>query len=90
MQRLSGGGLLVYAITVFFMSIDWIMSLDPHYYSSIYGMLFMVGQALSGMAFSIAILALVGRREPLSRVLGVNHLHDLGKLTLAFVMLWAS
>jgi hypothetical protein len=89
MQRLSGGGLLVYAITVFFMSVDWIMSLDPHYYSSIYGMLFMVGQALSGMAFSIAILALVGRREPLSRVLGVNHLHDLGKLTLAFVMLWA-
>jgi hypothetical protein len=89
MQRLSGGGLLVYAITVFFMSVDWIMSLDPHYYSSIYGMLFMVGQALSGMAFSIAILALVSRRGPLSRVLGVNHLHDLGKLTLAFVMLWA-
>ena len=52
MQRLSGGGLLVYAITVFFMSVDWIMSLDPHYYSSIYGMLFMVGQALSGMAFT--------------------------------------
>jgi len=89
MQRLSGGGLLVYAITVFFMSVDWIMSLDPHYYSSIYGMLFMVGQALSGMAFTIAILSIVGQREPLTRTLGVNHLHDLGKLMLAFVMLWA-
>ena len=89
MQRLSGGGLLIYAITVFFMSVDWIMSLDPHYYSSIYGLLFMVGQGLSGMAFSIATLALVGRRAPLSEALGVNHLHDLGKLMLAFVMLWA-
>ena len=89
MQRLSGGGLLVYAITVFFMSVDWIMSLDPHYYSSIYGMLFMVGQGLSGLAFTIAVLAVVGRHEPLSKILGVEHLHDLGKLTLAFVMLWA-
>jgi len=89
MQRLSGGGLLVYAVTVFFMSVDWVMSLDPHYFSTIYGMLFMVGQGLSGMAFSIAMLAVFGRREPLSRVLGPSHLHDLGKLMFAFVMLWA-
>jgi hypothetical protein len=89
MQRLSGGGLLVYAITVFFMSVDWIMSLDPHYYSSVYGMLFMVGQGLSGMAFTIATLAVFGQREPLSRVIGPSHFHDLGKLLLAFVMLWA-
>jgi hypothetical protein len=89
MQRVSGAGLLVYAITVFFMSVDWIMSLDPHYYSSIYGMLFMVGQGLSGLAFTIVMLSVFGRREPLSRVLGVNHLHDIGKLTFAFVMLWA-
>lgn len=89
MQRLSGGGLLVYAITVFFMSVDWIMSLDPHYYSSVYGMLFMVGQGLSGMAFTIAMLAVFGQREPLSKVIGPSHFHDLGKLLLAFVMLWA-
>ncbi len=89
MQRLSGAGLLVYAITVFFMSVDWVMSLDVHYFSTIYGMLFMVGQGLSGMAFSIAMLAAFGRREPLSKVLGPNHLHDLGKLMFAFVMLWA-
>jgi hypothetical protein len=89
MQRLSGGGLLVYAITVFFMSVDWIMSLVPHYFSSVYGMLFMVGQGLSGMAFTIAMLAVFGQREPLSRVIGPSHFHDLGKLLLAFVMLWA-
>jgi hypothetical protein len=89
MQRLSGGGLPVYAITVFFMSVDWIMSLDPHWFSTIYGMLFMVNQALSAMAFTIAMLVLFGSREPLASVLGTNHLHDLGKLLFAFVMLWA-
>ncbi len=90
MQRLSGGGLLVYAITVFFMSVDWIMSLDPHYYSSIYGMLFMVragpvGHGVQHRRSSRWSAA----RAPLSHALGANHLHDLGKLMLAFVMLWA-
>jgi hypothetical protein len=89
MQRLSGGGLLVYAITVFFMSVDWIMSLDPHWFSTIYGMLFMVGQGLSALAFTIAVVVLLARTEPFAHVIGPNHLHDLGKLTFAFVMLWA-
>jgi len=89
MQRLSGGGLLVYAITVFFMSVDWIMSLDPHWFSTVYGLLFMVGQGLSALAFSIAVLVRLSREAPLSGVAGANHLHDLGKLMLAFVMLWA-
>lgn len=89
MQRLSGGGLLVYAITVFFMSVDWVMSLDPHWFSTIYGMLLMVGQGLSALAFTIAIVVRLSREAPLDRVAGDNHLHDLGKLTLTFVMLWA-
>jgi hypothetical protein len=89
MQRLSGAGLLVYAITVFFMSVDWIMSLDPHWFSTIYGMLFMVGQGLSALAFTIVVLVLLARSEPYAHVIGPNHLQDLGKLTFAFVMLWA-
>ncbi|HEX6211104.1 MAG TPA: hypothetical protein VF136_10025 [Methylomirabilota bacterium] len=89
MQRLSGGGLLVYAITVFFMSVDWIMSLDPHWFSTVYGMLFMVGQGLSALAFTIAVVVLLARTEPFRRVVGAAHLHDLGKLMFAFVMLWA-
>lgn len=88
MQRLSGGGLVIYAITVFFMSVDWIMSLDPHWFSTIYGMLFMVGQGLSALAFTIAVVVLLSRSEPFARIIGAAHLHDLGKLTLAFVMLW--
>ena len=89
MQRLSGGGLVVYALTVFFMSVDWIMSLDPHWFSTIYGMLFMVNQGLSALAFVIAVLVLLSRTEPLRRVIATQHLHDLGMLMLAFVMLWA-
>jgi len=89
MQRLSGGGLVVYALTVLFMSVDWIMSLDPHWFSTIYGILFMGGQGLSALAFTIAVVVLLSRIEPMSRVIAPAHLHDLGKLMLAFVMLWA-
>ena len=89
MQRLSGGGLVVYAITILFMSVDWIMSLDPHWFSTMYGILFMGGQGLSALAFTIAVVVLLSRTEPMSRVIAPAHLHDLGKLLLAFVMLWA-
>jgi hypothetical protein len=89
MQRLSGLGLVLYALTVLFMSVDWIMSLDPHWFSTIYGILFMGGQGLSALAFTIAVAVLLSRTEPMSRVIVPAHLHDLGKLMLAFVMLWA-
>jgi len=89
MQRLSGGGLVLYAVTVLFMSVDWMMSIDPHWFSTIYGILFMGGQGVAAMAFAIAVLVLLVRVEPMSRVIGPSHLHDLGKLLLAFVMLWA-
>ena len=89
MQRLSGGGLVLYALTIFFMSVDWMMSIDPHWFSTIYGILFMGGQGLSAMAFTIAVVVLLARTAPMSKVIGPNHLHDLGKLLLAFVMLWA-
>lgn len=89
MQRLSGGGLVVYALTIFFMSVDWMMSIDPYWYSTIYGILFIGGQGLSAMAFTIAVVVLLARVEPMSKVIGPNHLHDMGKLLLAFVMLWA-
>jgi hypothetical protein len=89
MQRLSGGGLLVYGITLFFASVDWLMSIDPHWYSSIYGILMLGGQGLASMAFTIAVIVLLARTEPFAHVVKADHLHDLGKLTLAFVMLWA-
>ena len=89
MQRLSGGGLVAYGITITFAAFDWLMSLEPHWYSTIYGVVVIGGQGLSAMAFLIGALVWLGRRPPLDRVVATTHLHDLGNLMLAFVMLWA-
>jgi len=88
-QRFSGPGLVVYGLTITFASFDWAMSLEPQWYSTIYGMLWIVSQALSGLAFAIAILALLAGTAPISRLSLPDSLHDLGNLLLAFVMLWA-
>jgi hypothetical protein len=89
MEGLSGIGLVLYGFTVTFAGIDWVMSLEPRWYSTIYGMLFMVGQALAAMAFSVTMLIWLSEREPLSRVVRASHFGDLGSFLLTFVMLWA-
>lgn len=89
MQRLAGGGLVLYALTITFASIDWVMSLNPHWFSTIFGFLFMGGQGLAALAFTVIVAAVLSRTEPMKRVYNVGHFHDLGKLMLAFVMLWA-
>ncbi len=89
MENLSGIGLVIYGFTVSFAGIDWVMSIEPRWYSTIYGMLFMVGQALAAMAFAITILVWLSDREPFSENVKPAHFQDLGSFLLAFVMLWA-
>ncbi len=89
MRGVAGGGLLVMGLTITFASVDWAMSLEPHWFSTIYGVLFMVGQALSAMALVIALLSVIGTEQPLAGVISSRTVHDLGKLMFAFVMLWA-
>jgi hypothetical protein len=89
LQRLSGPGLVLFGLTITFSAIDWLMSLEPRWYSSIYGMLFMVSYGLAAMAFVIGVAYFLARREPLSQVFAPWVFHDLGNLLLAFVMLWA-
>jgi hypothetical protein len=89
LQALSAPGLILYGFTVTFASIDWLMSLEPQWFSTMYGILVMGGQGLSAMAFIIAVVVLLARFQPLSEVIKPKHLHDLGKLMLAFLMLWA-
>jgi len=94
-RLLSGPGLVLYGLGVTFASIDWVMSLEPHWYSTIYGALFIVGRGLLAFAFVITVAALlvgrVGTQESasLQEVMTPARFHDLGNLLLAFVMLWA-
>jgi Ni/Fe-hydrogenase subunit HybB-like protein len=76
-------------LTITFSAVDWAMSLAPHWFSTVYGLLFMVGQVLSAMALVIVALALFGHHKPLVDVARPDVVHDLGKLMLAFIMLWA-
>jgi hypothetical protein len=86
---LSGPGLVLFVITITFMSVDWVMSLDAHWYSTIFGILTIGGQGLSTMAFTIIVLAALSRVPPMSSVATAERFHDLGKLMFAFVLLWA-
>ena len=85
----SAPGLLLYVVLMTLASVDWIMSLDAHWFSTIFGFILVAGQALAGMGFAIAVLATVANEAPMNAVLRPVHFHDLGKLLLAFVMLWA-
>jgi hypothetical protein len=89
LRLVSGPGLVVYGLTITFASVDWVMSLEPHWFSTIYGMIFMVGQGAAGLAFAIGATLLVSRRRNLPAENAQKTLADLGGLMLAFVMLWA-
>jgi hypothetical protein len=89
LRRLSGPGLVIYGVTITFAAFDWLMSLNPEWFSTIFGLLIIAGQALSATAFVILVAALLSTREPMARVFQPRHFHDLGKLLLTFVMVWA-
>jgi hypothetical protein len=85
----SAPGLVIYVVTMSLAAIDWLMSLDPHWYSTIFGFIMVGGQALFALSFAAVMLALLAPREPMASVLRTENVHDIGKLMLAFVMLWA-
>ncbi|HUI06440.1 MAG TPA: hypothetical protein VL486_05490 [Verrucomicrobiae bacterium] len=85
----SSLGIVAYGLTMSFAAIDWAMSLEPHWFSTVYGVLILAGQVLCGFAFVTVVAALLAGREPLSRVLEPLHFHDLGNFLLTFVIFWA-
>jgi len=88
-QLLCGPGLLIYVLIGTFSSVDWVMSLEPHWFSTIYGVLFVAGQVLGAISFAIAVVVALSRREPMASYVAASHYHDLGKLLLAFVLVWS-
>jgi hypothetical protein len=88
MKAVSGPGVILYVLAMTFAAIDWVMSLSPHWASTIYGFIFVAAQAITSMAFMIVVVIFLSREEPYSSALSTNRLHELGKLLFAFNMLW--
>lgn len=87
--RFSGPGLTIYGLTLTFALTDWAMSLEPRWFSSIYGLLWIVDTGLSALAFSIVVFVFLSARSSLAEVAHPDNLQDLGNLLFAFLMLWA-
>lgn len=89
LQLVSAGGMLAFVLAMTFASVDWVMSLEPHWFSTIYPLMMMAGQVVSAFCFIIAAAVVLSRFEPLSRAISPAHVHDLAKLLFTFVMVWA-
>jgi hypothetical protein len=89
MQQVAAAGLVLYCLTISFAAFDWLMSIDPHWYSTIFGVYMIGGQGLAAFAFVVAVAFFLSRRPPMDAVYQPRHFHDYGNLMLAFVMLWA-
>jgi hypothetical protein len=88
-QGLSGLGLVLYSLSISFAAVDWVMSLDPHWGSTIYGLIFIAGQGLSALSFCVIMLTVLTRYSPYREIIKPTQFHDIGKLMMAFVMLFA-
>jgi hypothetical protein len=89
LEALSGPGLILWGLAATYSSIDWVMSLEAHWFSTMYGMIVMVVAALTAMSFVIFVLRQLSGQEPISSAVTASQFNDLGNLMLAFVMLWA-
>ena len=88
-RKIAAPGLILYAFTISFAVIDWVMSLDPHWISTIYGFIFIVGECLTAMCLMVIVESVLSRYQPTASLLKAKEVHDHGKLMLTFVMLFA-
>ena len=88
-RAVSGPLIGLYGVTMTLAAVDWAMSLEPHWFSTMYGVIFVVGQVLSTLAFAIVASAWLRKHAPFDRWISGDHFHDLGNLMFAFLLLWA-
>ena len=88
-QNLSGPGFVIYALAVTFAAVDWVMSLDIEWYSTIFGLVMLIGQGVVALSFLITVSVYLSGREPMARIFQPKYFHDQGKLLLTVVMIWA-
>lgn len=88
-KAVAGPGLILYAFTISFAAIDWVMSLDPSWISTIFGLIILIGEILSAMCFAVVVERILVNYKPMSELLRPDFVHDHGKWMLTFIMVWA-
>lgn len=89
LAKLSAPGLILYGFTITFASVDWAESLQTRWASTMWGFMFIAAEGMTALGFVIIVMTVLARREPMSSVLRPDHFHDLGKMLLANLMIWA-
>ncbi len=89
MRMHSGPGIVIFPLLATFAFVDWIMSAEPQWYSTIFPLIILIGQVLIAFSFITVLLAAVRYQSPFNAVITSKHFHDLGNLLLAFVIFWA-
>ncbi len=87
--RLAGPGIIIYSLAVTFMAVDWIMALEPDWYSTMFPGFYLVGEVLTALAIVVIVLRYAAVRGPMSELASPKDFHDLGNLLFTFVILWA-
>jgi len=88
-KAVAGPGLILYGFTISFAAIDWVMSLDPSWISTIFGLIILIGEVLSAMCFAVVVERILFNYKPMSEMLKPDFVHDHGKWILTFIMVWA-
>ncbi len=88
-KAVAGPGLILYGFTISFAAIDWVMSLDPSWISTIFGLVILIGEVLSAMCFAVVVERILFNYKPMSEMLRPDFVHDHGKWMLTFIMVWA-
>ena len=88
MRRISAPGIILFALTITLAAFDWLMSLDPHWYSTIFGVYVFVGSFVAALSFIILLAIYLRGKGIMAKEITVEHYHDLGKLLFAFVVFW--
>jgi hypothetical protein len=88
LRYLSGLGMVIFPLTATFAYVDWILSTEPHWYSTMFAVIVLIGQILTAFSFCVILLSIFGKQQPLAAVLNRTHYHHLGNLLLTFVLFW--
>jgi hypothetical protein len=88
-KAVAGPGLILYGFTISFAAIDWVMSLDPSWISTIFGLVILIGEVLAAMCFAVVVERILYNYKPMSEMLKPDFVHDHGKWMLTFIMVWA-